>query len=74
MLRAQNGIAMIEPLISISILASLGLGLALFMGRTTKSLAAARTEAQTACKSPSCSDGGAVLRCVCDRASWTFVP
>lgn len=70
----QRGFGMIEPLVSISILACLSLGLALFMGRSSRALAVARAEAEAACRSPSCGAAGSLVRCGCGKAAWSYVP
>ena len=70
----ERGVALLESIITLGILASLGAGLALFMGHTTKALQQARRAAHVWCSSPSCSPSGTTLRCECAGRAWSVVP
>ena len=61
----ERGLAIVEGIVTLGIVASLSAGLALFIGRTTKALYRAKRETHTSCADPSCSQAGETLRCVC---------
>lgn len=70
----EHGFALIESIVTLGIIATLTMGLALFMARTTKALQQARRAAHAVCSQTACFPSGATLRCKCGERSWSVVP
>lgn len=70
----EHGFALIESMVTLGIIATLTMGLALFMARTMKALQQARRPVHAICSQPSCSPSGTTLQCRCGERAWSVVP
>lgn len=70
----QRGIALLEAVVSLGLVAIVFAGLALSMGHMTRSVSLASPSSTPECTGAECSDDGPAVVCECGAVRWRTYP